>query len=116
MITLIAYKLTDLFFRVKIQEIAKRYGTKFVEVSDLCSLNDSIIKTSGRILVVFDLMRVDSELDALSKIASVSTTMIAFYPHLEKEAAARARKAGISNVVPRSALESKLDSVLVSQG
>ena len=116
MVTLIAYKLTDLFFRVKIQEIAKRNGTQFVEVSDLYSLKDSIIKTSGRILIVFDLMRVESELDALSKIASVSTTMIAFYPHLEKEAAARARKAGISDVVPRSALESKLDSVLVSQG
>lgn len=106
------FKLSDLFFIARIQEIAKSRNSRFVEVGDYDSLQSLVRNAEGKTVIVFDLMKVQDEIGLLSSLESGSTTLIGFYPHVEKEVGSRARTLGITNTVPRSALELKLRSAL----
>ncbi len=110
----IVYGIMDLFFLAKIQQIAKNSDAHFAEAKEFVDLQNKVSDTFEKIIIVFDLTNVENDLTSLSNLESAQTTLLGFYPHVEKEVADRARSQGVMNIVPRSALEPKLKSMLIA--
>jgi len=112
MTIVVAYKITDLLFRAKIEKIAVGCLARYKETLFMSELEALEETTQESIVIVFDLMNTENDLKSLSSMQSGTIALIGFYPHVEKEAASKAIAVGIINLVPRSALETKLKSLL----
>jgi hypothetical protein len=108
----IVYGIMDLFFLAKIQQIAKNSDAHFAEAKKFVELQNKVSEKFEKIIIVFDLTNVENDLTPLSNLKSAQTTLLGFYPHVEKKVAYSARSQGEMNIVPRSALEPKLKSML----
>jgi hypothetical protein len=102
----------DLFFLAKIQQIAKNSDAHFAEAKEFADLHNKVRDAFEKIIIVFDITNAENDLSLLSNLESPQIELLGFYPHVEKDAADRARSQGLANIVPRSALEPKLKNML----
>lgn len=109
--TLVAVGNIDLFFRAKLEQMAKAYGAKsfFVSTTDEPSRLLNLVTSES--LVVVDIEQIASD---IGEIASYSRAgqVVGFYPHVRKDLLEKAKDAGLAKVVPRSALEQVVKSFL----
>jgi DNA-binding NarL/FixJ family response regulator len=104
--------MDDLFFQMKVAETAKHVGVEFKVASTseaLMELLDAPTK-----LVIIDLNAKNQPLATLERLraAHKDLRVVAFLSHLQTELAARARAAGCSEVMPRSAFTQNLATIL----
>lgn len=108
--TIIGYKISDLILSTRIEEVCRAKKKNFARVGSLASLETTLHQND---LVVCDLVLVSKELDLLKKASEERGCHIfGYYPHIDKDTETLARSTGIDYVVPRSALQAKLRSIL----
>lgn len=102
--TLVTVGNIDLFFRAKLEQMAKASGAKsfFVSTSDEPSILLNLVTSES--LVVVDIEQTASNVDKITAYCKAGQ-VIGFYPHVRKELFEKAKDAGFAKVVPRSALE-----------
>lgn len=111
--SIVRYKISNLMMASKIEEICSNLSKECFDVKASNVLNESL-STRNRVLVVCDLTIVKSELRELVKITRTKNSQIfGFYPHVDKDAETKARSAGVDYIIPRSAMQAKLRSLLV---
>lgn len=104
------YKVSDLLLAVRIEEICRAKGRQFSRVNAFDAL---VTNLNDHSLLVCDLTVVSQDLVSLKKISEQrSCKIFGYYPHVDKETENLARSTEIDFVVPRSALQSKLRSLL----
>jgi PleD family two-component response regulator len=105
----------DLFFVVKINDLAKRAGfqPEFIKTQD-----DIIerVKAEPPALLIIDLNNVAvSPVDLIAKVKAIpeakSTSVICFVSHIEAELKQRAQEAGANMVLARSAFSTNLPQI-----
>ena len=101
----------DLFFRAKIEAVAKVAG---VPVRFAGSVEDAL----GATTVLVDLADGARAIEAVSalKRGPEATVVVAFGPHREGEAFRKAREAGADRVLARSAFVERLPELLRTGG
>ena len=111
--SIVSYKISNLIMASKIEEICSQLSK---ECSDAKTSNKLIefLSNNNRVLVVCDLTLVKSELEELVKVIRTKNCQIfGFYPHVDKDTEIKARSLGVDYVIPRSAMQAKLRSLLV---
>lgn len=112
--------LDDLLFSVKISTAAKALGvdTYFERSADMVLPR---IREKRPALVIFDLnsgklrpMEAIAAMKADAELASIRT--LGFVSHVDADAIARAREAGIDQVLARSAFSAQLGEILTGAG
>jgi DNA-binding NarL/FixJ family response regulator len=102
----------DLFFRMKMVETARLTG---VELACFATPEDLVeeARLHAPALVVVDL---NTKVDPLRAIAELapgnSTPIVAFLSHVQADLAERARRAGCTEVMPRSQFSKELPTIL----
>jgi CheY-like chemotaxis protein len=113
MARVVAY-MDDLFFQMKLAETAKQVG---VEVK-VASNADSLLQLLDPLpkLVIVDLNARNHPLAAVERLraANPSLPLIGFLSHVQTDLAARARAAGIQDVMPRSQFTMHLPEILAA--
>lgn len=110
--TIVCYKISNLMMASKIEEICLNLSKKCYHVKTSNELNKSL-SLKNQILVMCDLTIVKSELEELVEIARTNNCHIfGFYPHVDNDTETRARSEGVDYVIPRSAMQAKLRSLL----
>ena len=108
--TIVIYKISDLIFATRIEEICRAKRKKFANAGSLEALRAALREND---LVVCDLVSVSKELGILKNVTKETGCQIfGYYPHVDKETETLARSTGIDFVVPRSAMQAKLRSLL----
>ena len=101
----------DLFFQAKMLETAKHVGVELECVATSDALNRRVREQSPD-LVVIDLNARAGGAEALEKLAPGNPLrVIAFLSHVQVDLAERARRAGCSEVMPRSKFTQDLASI-----
>lgn len=108
--------LDDLFFSIKIKTAAKTLGTEVYFERSPDQVLDSIRSKSPR-LVIFDLdsakMRPMDAIAAMKADPALKTIpTLGFVSHVHDDVIARARAAGVDQVLARSAFVDRLGSIL----
>lgn len=106
----------DLFFVVKINDLAKRAGFTPEFIKTLDAIVERVIAEPPALLIV-DLN--NAAVDAVGLISKVkaipeakSTSVIGFVSHIEAELKQRAQEAGANMVLARSAFSTNLPQIL----
>lgn len=108
----LAYKIVDLLFATKIEEICKRSAASFKNAQNLDQLYLALA-AKGNKLIVCDLVSAKREIESIAGIVRASNAkLIGYYPHVDKDTAMFAHSICVDYVVPRSAFQSKLISLL----
>ena len=110
--SIIFFGSDDLFFRAKIEQIlaARGFNLTFVRFAD--ELIPTLTR-EGSGTVIIDLDRCEPKMQEISQIVMKSGyRSIGFYPHAKRHLAHQAKKTGISQVIPRSGLETALQWML----
>ena len=108
--TVVGYKISDLILATRIEEICRAKGKRFARTGSLGALEVTLHENN---LVVCDLILVSNELELLKKVANErGCRVFGYYPHVDKNTETLARSTGIDFVVPRSAMQGKLRSIL----
>lgn len=108
--SVLAYKVSDLMLAVRIEEICRAKGRQFSRAN---SFDELVVGLNDHSLLVCDLTLVSQDLVPLKKISEQrGCKVFGYYPHVDKETESLARSTGIDFVVPRSALQAKLRSLL----
>jgi hypothetical protein len=107
----VAVLTADLFFRAKIEAVAKAAGVPV-------RFTGSAEEARGAATVLVDLADGDRAIEAVSalKASSEAPLVVAFGPHREGEAFKRAREAGADRVLARSAFVERLPELLRTGG
>ena len=107
----VAVLTSDLFFRAKIEAVAKAAG---VPVGFVGSAEEA--RSASTVLI--DLADGDRAIEAVEalKAGSEAPLVVAFGPHREGEAFKRARAAGADRVLARSAFVERLPQLLRTGG
>ena len=101
----------DIFFQAKMLETAKQLGVELKCVTTSEALNGQIQDQSPD-LVIVDLNARAGGVEALEKLPPGNPVrVIAFLSHVQVELAERARRAGCSEVMPRSKFTQNLASI-----
>jgi hypothetical protein len=109
--TLVAVGNIDLFFRAKLEQMAKSAGAKsfFISSSDDPSRLSNLVSSDS--LVVVDIEQTSSNIDTIASYCNAGK-LIGFYPHVRKDLLLKAKDAGLSMIIPRSALEQVVKNAL----
>lgn len=108
----ILYQISNLLLLFKIKDTCVKNSKECSSAKTLDKLSE-LLKTN-QALIICDLVSVKSELPVIIKIAKeYNSKIFGYYSHVDKETEALARSVGADYIVPRSALQSKLRSVLV---
>jgi len=108
----IAYKITDLMFGVRIEEICRKSSAFYVRVETADELVQAL-KGEKKSLLVCDLVSIRGDLASIKKIALENNcAVLGYYPHVDKATESLARSLGVDYVTPRSAFQMKLKSLL----
>lgn len=108
--SIVAYRVSDMLLAIRIEDICRSKGKQFSRATTLDMLETNLLEGG---LLVCDLTLVSRELDSLKKLSVRKMCKIfGYYPHVDKETERLAKSAGIDYVVPRSALQAKLLSLL----
>jgi len=102
----------DLFFRMKLVETARLTG---VELACFGTPDDLVAEARAHApaLVVVDLNTKESPLRAIEQLAAGnSLPVVAFLSHVQADLAERARRAGCTEVMPRSQFSKELPTIL----
>lgn len=109
--SVVIYRVQDLLFRSRIEEICKQVGSSFSMVDSAEELKASFGKDNS--LIVCDLASAKSDLKTIREICSVSGSLIlGYYSHVDAETRKRAEAHGVDFIVPRSAFQQKLIQLL----
>jgi CheY-like chemotaxis protein len=101
----------DIFFQAKLLETAKQVGLELKCVTTSDELNRQI-QDQAPDLVIIDLNARAGGVEALEKLPPGNPVrVIAFLSHVQVELAERARRAGCSDVMPRSKFTQNLASI-----
>ena len=101
----------DLFFQAKMLETAKHVGVELECVATSDALNRRVLQQAPD-LVVIDLNARAGGVEALEKLPPGNPLrVIAFLSHVQVDMAERARRAGCSEVMPRSKFTQDLASI-----
>ena len=101
----------DLFFQAKMLETAKHVGVELECVATSDALNRRVLEQAPDLLVI-DLNARAGGVEALEKLAPGNPLrVIAFLSHVQVDLAERARRAGCSEVMPRSKFTQDLASI-----
>ena len=108
--------LDDLFFGAKIQETARHLGVPLVVAGASRDLA-AVIREHRPVLVILDLQSETCRpLEAIRAIKSDpglrATQVLGYYAHVRDELKAAAAEAGCDDVLPRSALSTRLPEIL----
>lgn len=105
---------TDLIFSSKISGTGAALGIETLAVSTTAALTDWLDRGGVRLVMVDMGLPRQTACDALQQAATHPSrpVSIAFYSHVEPEAAEAARQAGASMVLPRSKFSSELPDIL----
>lgn len=110
--TIVRYRISNLMMASKIEEICSNLSKECFDVKASIALIESL-SIRNRVLVVCDLTIVKSEIEELVRITRAKNCHIfGFYPHVDKDTETKARLAGVDYIVPRSAMQAKLRSIL----
>jgi CheY-like chemotaxis protein len=102
----------DLFFRAKIVETARLTG---VELACFATAEDLVeeARAHAPALVLVDLNSSQDALGAIQQLASGnSMPVVAFLSHVQVDLAESARRAGCTEVMPRSQFSKELPNIL----
>jgi DNA-binding NarL/FixJ family response regulator len=104
--------MNDLFFQMKIAETAKQLGIEFKVAA-----NDDVLATlleSPTKLVIVDLNAKNDPVATISRLRATQKELpiVSFLSHVQVELAARAKAAGSTEVLPRSAFTQNLAKIL----
>jgi DNA-binding NarL/FixJ family response regulator len=102
----------DLFFRAKLVETARQTG---VELACFATPQDLVeeARTKAPALVVVDLNASANPLGAIEQLtAGNSMPIVAFLSHVQTDLAESARRAGCTEVMPRSQFSKELPTIL----
>jgi DNA-binding NarL/FixJ family response regulator len=102
----------DLFFRQKIVETARLTD---VEVACFATPQDLVdeARAHAPALILVDLNSTQNPMEAIEKLgAGNSAPVIGFLSHVQVDLAERARRAGCTEVMPRSQFSKELPSIL----
>jgi CheY-like chemotaxis protein len=108
--------LEDLFFGAKIQETARHLGVPLVVAGASRDLA-TVVREHRPVLVILDLQcETCRPFEAIRAIKGDpdlrATPVLGYYAHVRDEVKAAAAEAGCDNVLPRSALASRLPEIL----
>ncbi|SRR5579875_408356 len=106
--------ITDLFFRAKIEQIARISGSICESIDDPLDLKSKSAALQDCI-VVYDLEKTNLEGLSLVSREIRGVRLLGFYPHRNKELPERSRsmvRSGVGEIVPRSGLEKRLVALL----
>ena len=110
---IIAYKITDLLFGVRIEEICRESSASYARADSPDELIQILKGQKRSFLLICDLVSIRGDLESIKKIASENNcAVLGYYPHVDKETESLARSLGIEYVTPRSAFQMKLKSLL----
>ena len=108
----IIFKIADLLFLSRIEEICNKLSFEFKTVQNVEQLQLALIERQ-RALVICDLVSSKKDLESIAKIARTNDSkVIGYYPHVDRNTASFARLARIDYIVPRSTFQPKLLSLL----
>jgi hypothetical protein len=111
----VIYGAQDLFFLAKIEAIARRLGSKSLQINGLEPLKETVIGNLGA-LIVCDLKACVSELGEICALSNESgSKVLGYYSHSDSVTREKAEAAGVNYIAPKSALERKLENLLVFQ-
>jgi CheY-like chemotaxis protein len=102
----------DLFFRAKLVETARQTG---VELACFATPQDLVeeAQVHAPALVIVDLNASTDPLGAIQQLtASHSVPVVAFLSHVQVDLAESARRAGCTQVMPRSQFSKELPTIL----
>ncbi|HMD30726.1 MAG TPA: hypothetical protein VKG84_02370 [Candidatus Acidoferrales bacterium] len=102
----------DLFFRAKIVETARQTG---VELACFASPEDLVeeARAHAPALVLMDLNSTQNPMEAIQQLAAGnSMPVVGFLSHVQAELAEVARRAGCTEVMPRSQFSKELPTIL----
>jgi len=102
----------DLFFRQKIVETARQTG---VELACFATPQDLVDEAQlhAPALILVDLNSTQNPMDAIQQLCTGnSMPVIGFLSHVQTDLAERARRAGCSEVMPRSQFSKELPLIL----
>ena len=107
--------LTDLMFRVKIAEAAKRGGQRVVFVGDAAALLREVRNRPDTIVLDLDCAAIDPvetirQLKADSDVSVIP--IVGYVSHVHAERIAAAQEAGCDKILARSAFVQKIEEVL----
>jgi DNA-binding NtrC family response regulator len=105
----------DIFFQSKITETARRLSVPLRMVSSAMAFREEISRSIPSLAIV-DLNLRAAPLEAIREVRAAHPTLriIGYLSHVQTELAAEARKAGCSEVMPRSKFTQELASLLAS--
>ncbi|MDG6995749.1 MAG: hypothetical protein JRN52_07490 [Nitrososphaerota archaeon] len=110
----IVYKVHDLFFRAKIEQICSQSGAS-VAIADSTEELKHMLSSPKRVLVVLDLANCRPELASIASLCSnVGAQVLGYYSHVDVETRIAAAQAGIKNISTKSGLEKNLSNLVFS--
>jgi len=94
----------DIFFRAKLEQLAKSCGgtSRFVTTAE--ELAEAISSSGEESLVVIDIEKVSAKLGEMMR-STGKAQVVGFYPHVRSELQSSAKDLGLIRAVPRSAIE-----------
>lgn len=112
---ILMYKITDLLFASRIEEICRKSSTEIKSVQNLDQL-DSAMNGKKPALIVCDLVSVKADLASVMRIAKANDSkVLGYYPHIDKNIATFSHSLNVDYVIPRSAFQSKLSSLVLQK-
>ena len=113
--SVLMYKVTDLLFASRIEEICKRSSSEFRSIQNLDQLGTALSR-SKHSLIVCDLVSTRTDLESVTRMAKANNSeVIGYYPHVDKDTATLAHSLNVNYVTPRSAFHSKLSSLVLQK-
>ncbi|MDG6999429.1 MAG: hypothetical protein JRN15_09980 [Nitrososphaerota archaeon] len=110
----ILYKVHDLFFRAKIEQICGQFRAT-VSTANSSEELKRLLTTQKPVLIVLDLANSKLDLASIASLCSnVGAQVLGYYSHVDVETRIAAAKAGIKNITPKSGLEKKLSNLILS--
>ncbi|HRX85010.1 MAG TPA: hypothetical protein P5572_08330 [Phycisphaerae bacterium] len=105
--------ITDLIFRSRIELAARAAGAAVATVTSARGLAPRLAEGNVR-LVIVDLDLPEDDVTAAIDAARAAGVerIVAYYPHVQKDLAERAKTAGATLVLPRSAFVAQLPELL----
>lgn len=105
--------IDDLFFQAKLMETAKHSGVELKAFSSGDALLAAVNNNGAPKLVIVDLNARQAPVEAISELRSRDSQIpvVAFFSHVQTELAERGRRAGCSEVMPRSKFTRELPAI-----
>ncbi len=107
----IAVVINDLIFLTKIQATARSFGLLTHHLASADDLGAVLTALRPR-AVIYDLNTANGDLAASMAAMSDRPAMLGFFSHVDEALAARARQAGIDEVMPRSRFNLELPRIM----